>query len=412
MAERASLKQGLGGAFNMLPQDQQEAVTEMAGGGIVAFADGGFNPPDPTRMYEEASRLSGELPSAVYAAPTQEQTAAGIRGQRDLVREMMGQDRLAPFMEELAAQRKELQTGRDRDRGFAALAAVAPMLEGRGLASIGRGVSKFGSELGRLEKENRDADRLLLASQTQLASAQQAREDGQFDKANQLFRGAEDLKVKALDAKRDVLGRQATLQATLGGQALSAQSQKYSTDTSAATSRYATDMSAKTQRDLANKPGETERIMDRIERIQTGKESFGGKTGEEGVKLYKQSLGEVGAAKYGITEPGGARPGTTPNAAAVETAVAAALRTDAPYQSLREAMGITRLSMENLAKIPEDKRTAQQTARLTALQETLRRQQAEADTIRAQVEAKLRARPAAAAAAPAASAPLVRARPD
>lgn len=38
LAERASMKQGLGGAFNMLPQEQQDAVTEMAGGGIVAFA--------------------------------------------------------------------------------------------------------------------------------------------------------------------------------------------------------------------------------------------------------------------------------------------------------------------------------------------------------------------------------------
>jgi hypothetical protein len=38
LAERASMKSGLGGAFNMLPQEQQDAVTEMAGGGIVAFA--------------------------------------------------------------------------------------------------------------------------------------------------------------------------------------------------------------------------------------------------------------------------------------------------------------------------------------------------------------------------------------
>jgi hypothetical protein len=41
LAERASLRGGLGGAFNMLPQEQQDAVTEMAGGGIVAFANGG-----------------------------------------------------------------------------------------------------------------------------------------------------------------------------------------------------------------------------------------------------------------------------------------------------------------------------------------------------------------------------------
>jgi len=38
MAERASLRSGLGSAFNTLPEETQESVTEMASGGIVAFA--------------------------------------------------------------------------------------------------------------------------------------------------------------------------------------------------------------------------------------------------------------------------------------------------------------------------------------------------------------------------------------
>lgn len=42
LAERASIKGGLGSAFNSLPQGQQDAVTEIAGGGIVAFADRGL----------------------------------------------------------------------------------------------------------------------------------------------------------------------------------------------------------------------------------------------------------------------------------------------------------------------------------------------------------------------------------
>jgi len=41
LAERASLRSGLGGAFNSLPEETQEAVTEMATGGIVAFDEGG-----------------------------------------------------------------------------------------------------------------------------------------------------------------------------------------------------------------------------------------------------------------------------------------------------------------------------------------------------------------------------------
>jgi hypothetical protein len=38
LAERASVRSGLGGAFNSLPEETQESVTNMAEGGIVAFA--------------------------------------------------------------------------------------------------------------------------------------------------------------------------------------------------------------------------------------------------------------------------------------------------------------------------------------------------------------------------------------
>ena len=41
LAERASIRSGIGSAFNSLPEETQEAVTEMASGGIVAFDDGG-----------------------------------------------------------------------------------------------------------------------------------------------------------------------------------------------------------------------------------------------------------------------------------------------------------------------------------------------------------------------------------
>jgi hypothetical protein len=40
MAERASIRGGLGGAFNQLPLEQQETMM-AANGGIVAFAPGG-----------------------------------------------------------------------------------------------------------------------------------------------------------------------------------------------------------------------------------------------------------------------------------------------------------------------------------------------------------------------------------
>lgn len=397
LAERASMKQGLGSAFNMLPQERQDAVTEMAGGGIVAFAGGGFNPPDPTPLYAEASRLSSELPGAVYTAPTQEQTIAGIRAQRGLVQEMMGADKLTPFMEELAAQRQTLKGDNERAKGFAALASIEPLLKGRGLASIGAGVSKFGSELGRLEKENRDADRLLMASQVQIATAQQARADGQFDKANQLFRTGEELKEKGLAAKRDVLGRQATLQATMAGQASAAQSQKYGTDVQAATSRDVANIHAGVQREGFNKPGETERIMERINKIMLGEETFGGKTGEEGVKLYRQSLGEVGAARMGVG-PGNEKPATAPNAAAVSSAVSSAMRSDPEAKRITAAMETVELQMSSYARkgkpVPPELN-----ARLKTLQE-------QKDALRRQFEAEIRGSQTSAprAAAPASAA--------
>ena len=41
VAMRASERNGMAGAFNSLPQETQDGMTEMAGGGVVAFANGG-----------------------------------------------------------------------------------------------------------------------------------------------------------------------------------------------------------------------------------------------------------------------------------------------------------------------------------------------------------------------------------
>ena len=42
VAMRASERNGMAGAFNSLPQEEQDSMTEMAGGGVVAFADTGL----------------------------------------------------------------------------------------------------------------------------------------------------------------------------------------------------------------------------------------------------------------------------------------------------------------------------------------------------------------------------------
>ena len=56
LAMRASEKQGMAGAFNMLPQASQEDVVQAAGGGIIAFADRGAVQ-DPNELTEQDYQL-------------------------------------------------------------------------------------------------------------------------------------------------------------------------------------------------------------------------------------------------------------------------------------------------------------------------------------------------------------------
>jgi hypothetical protein len=112
---------------------------------------------------------------------------------------------------------------------------------------------------------------------------------------------------------------------------------------------------------------------------------------------------------------GGQKPATAPNEAQIATAVAGQLRADGPYKSIQESMGLTRMQLENLSKIPAEKRSSAQNAKLAALQETLRTQETQAADIRKRIETEVRAKPpAAGAAAPAASsaAPAAGARPS
>jgi hypothetical protein len=80
LAQRASLRSGLGGAFDSLPEDAQENVFTAAGGGIVAFADGGDLGVSPefggtASTYEPPARRSaGEMERIVDALRAQGRT--------------------------------------------------------------------------------------------------------------------------------------------------------------------------------------------------------------------------------------------------------------------------------------------------------------------------------------------------
>jgi hypothetical protein len=138
--------------------------------------------------------------------------------------------------------------------------------------------------------------------------------------------------------------------------------------------------------------------MARIDSILSGKESFAGKTGEEGVKLFKQSLGEVGAARYGVT-PGGERPATAPNAAAIENAISQAVRADPRSKPVADALAMAQLRVDSYTRkgqeVPPE------------VQQRLDAAQAAATALRQEHAARIRgagAAPAAAGPAPAAGA--------
>jgi hypothetical protein len=86
LAERASLRSGLGGAFNTLPEDTQEAVTEMAGGGIVAFANGGDSSYDTL----EQKRLAQPRPAPRSRSAPQRQMSPAVHQGINQIAEQAG----------------------------------------------------------------------------------------------------------------------------------------------------------------------------------------------------------------------------------------------------------------------------------------------------------------------------------
>ena len=58
------------------------------------------------------------------------------------------------------------------------------------------------------------------------------------------------------------------------------------------------------EREKITRPGETERMLDKLNNIRAGKESFDGKTGAEGAQAYTEALGQTRAAMLGTRYTG------------------------------------------------------------------------------------------------------------
>ena len=214
LAQRASERSGMSAAFNQLPPNAQENMYKAANGGIVAFAGGGTY---GKQAQEAISGLSG----VSLTTPTPEEYEQGVSARMPFIEKMYGPDTLAPYLAETKAEREKLKGGKDIEeaKGLGALLAAAKMIGAPNIYKGAEGaIEAFGGEVARVKKENKEADRLLRASEIQLATAAQARKEGLTGKAMALQDKAE---AKELEAQKLKIGAQEKTAQLLSGLAQS-----------------------------------------------------------------------------------------------------------------------------------------------------------------------------------------------
>lgn len=289
-AQSASLNYGLGSAFDQIPAEQQEAM--MAGGGIVAFAKGGDT--YGNRFEQSLSDLQA-MSQQQPPVQTAEQYEQGVMSRQPMVERLMGEDVTKPYLEETKSKRAALADQMEKDKGLAIAMASLKLLstpkEMRGrsqteqlVSGLGQAGEAFIGEVGRLKKEHREVDDKLRQSEILLATAQQARKEGNA----KLAMGLEDkAQAQAQEAYKTKIGIQEKVAQLQSGMAQTELQGKNAKEVAA--------MHAAVQREALNKPGEFERMLSDYEKRMGRK-----LTPEE----YKQAMTEIGAARYGVKYAG------------------------------------------------------------------------------------------------------------
>jgi hypothetical protein len=269
--------QGASGGLAGMPMSDDD----YAEGGIVAFASGGR--PSSADYLKEAF---ANIPQPA----SMEEREAGITSQRDYVNKLYGVDRMAPYLEDIAKERRELSGNKDKNLGYSLLAAAKAVVDkpstGKGLASIVPGLAAagaaFGSEMQKFEKEERDANRALRQSEMTLAAAQQARDDGKTKEAISLFDKYDTQKQNAQKMLAEVNMKGAEIEK--GIEVANIQ---------AGVAREGHQV----QREGQNKPGEVERVMATAAQIRK-------EQGPEAADAYMQQYRDANEARAGIRYTG------------------------------------------------------------------------------------------------------------
>jgi hypothetical protein len=221
LAQRASDRGGMSSAFNQLPPNAQENMYKAANGGIVAFAGGGS-------YRQQAAKDRETLEGLSFAAPTPEDYEKGVAARLPFIEKMYGADTLAPYLAETKAEREKLKSGKamDEAQGLGALLAAAKMIGAPNLYKGAEGaIEAFAGEVNRVKKDNKEAERLLRASEIQLATAAQARKEGLTGKAMTAQDKADGQAMEARKLEAGVKERVAQLSSGLAQAELSGESQ-------------------------------------------------------------------------------------------------------------------------------------------------------------------------------------------
>jgi hypothetical protein len=219
MSSRASERNGMMGAFNQIPQEQQEQM--MAGGGIVAFA-GDEDENDEDTGQQVTNRMPvGRGDAAIYG-----QSLAGLQALQAKIAADKGYSPLTPADEkamydrstargkevygdvlgkikaDIASQRGESEGALREGRGLAALKAAAAMSQGRGfIQGLGRASGAFSESYGTALRADKEQRRALSTMDLSLAKAEADQRMGLHDKAEAQIAKANASREKAYNAK-------------------------------------------------------------------------------------------------------------------------------------------------------------------------------------------------------------------
>ncbi len=250
------------------------ADDDYAEGGIVAFAAGGR--PSSADYLKEAF---ANIPKPA----TLEERESGMTAQRDYVNKLYGPDRMAPFLEEIAQEKKEISGRGDKNLGYALIAAAQGIVSDPNLArATGKAMGAFGAEMQKFEKEDREAKRALRQSEMTLAAAQQARNDGKVDKAVSLFDKYDTQRQNAAKMLAEVNMKGAEIEKGMEVARLQAGVAREG---------------HQVQREGQNKPGEVERVMATAAEIRKTQ-------GPEAADAYMQQYRDANEARVGIRYTG------------------------------------------------------------------------------------------------------------